>query len=77
MEIDTGASLSLISKTTYDKLLSSATLPPLKAKQIKLHTFTGEEIIVLGSISVTAQSETHTCTLPLVVVEGDGPSLIG
>ena len=26
---------------------------------------------------MTAQNETCTCTLPLLVVEGDGPSLIG
>ena len=77
MEIDTGASLSLISKATYDKLQSSATLPPLKSEQIKLRTYTGEEINVLGSVSVTARSETSTCTLPLLVVEGVGPSLIG
>ena len=77
MEIDTGASLTLISKATNDKLQSPTTLPPLKTEQIKLHTYTGEEIRVLGSISVTAQSETSTCTLPLMMVEGDGPSLIG
>ena len=77
MEIDTGASLSLISKATYDKLQSSAALPPLKTEQIKLRTYTGEEISVLGSISVTVQSETCTCTLPLLVVEGDDTSLIG
>ena len=61
----------------YDKLQSSAALPPLKTEQIKLRTYTGEEISVLGSISVTVQSETCTCTLPLLVVEGDSPSLIG
>ena len=77
MEIDTGASLSLISKATYDKLQSSATLPPLKSEQIKLHTYTGEEINVLGSVSVTARSETSTLTLPLLVAEGVGPRLIG
>ena len=76
MEIDTGASPSLISKITYDKLQSSATLLLLKAEQIKLRTYTGEEISVLGSMSLTAESETCTCTLPLVVVEGDSPSLV-
>ena len=60
----------------YDKMQSSATLPPLKSEQIKLHIYTGEEINVLGSVSVRAQTETCTCTLPLLVVEGDGPSLI-
>ena len=76
-KIDTRASLSLITKATYDKLQSSAALLPLKTEQIKLRTYTGEEISVLGLISVIAQSETCTCTLPLLVVEGDGQSLIG
>ena len=44
---------------------------------MKLRTYTGEEINILGSVSVTAQSDTCTCTLPLLVVDGDGPSLIG
>ena len=77
MEIDTGASLSLISKATFDKVQSSAILPPLKSEQIKLRAYTGEATSVLGSVSVTAQSKTCTCTLPLLVVEGGGPSLIG
>ena len=64
------ASLTLISKATYDKLQTSTTLPPLKTEQIKLRTYTGEDISVFGSISVTAQSETSTCTLPLLVMEG-------
>ena len=69
MEIDTGASVSFVSKATFDKLQSSATFPPLKPEQMKLRTYTGEKINVLGSISVTAQSGTCTCTLPLLVVE--------
>ena len=68
MVIDTGASLILISKATYDKLQSSTILPPLTTEQIKLRTYTGEEIRVLGSISVTAQSETSTCTLSLSLI---------
>ena len=77
MEIDTGASVSLISKSTFDKFQSSAAFPPLTNEQIKLCTYTGEEINVLGSISVTAKSENCTSTLPLLVVEGNGPSLMG
>jgi len=60
MKIDTGASVSLISKATFNKLQSFATFPPLKIEQIKLHTYTGEEIKVLGS--------TSAATLPLLIV---------
>ena len=77
MEIDTGSSVSLISKTVFDKLQSSVTLPALNTEQIKLRTYTGEEINVLESTTVTAQSGDHSATLPLLIVEGDGPSLIG
>ena len=77
MEIDTGASVSLISKNTFDKFQSSAAFPPLMNEQIKLRTYTGGEISVLGSISVTAKSENCTSILPLLVVEGNGPSLMG
>ena len=77
MEIDTGASVSLMSKTVFDKLQSLVTLPALKTEQIKLCTYTGEEINVLGSTTVTAQSGDHSTTLHLLIVEGDGPSLIG
>ena len=77
MEIDTGASVSLISKTTFDKLQPSAKFPQLESEQMKLRTYTGEEINVLGSVSVMARSDTCTCTLPLLVVDGDGSSLIG
>ena len=77
MEIDTGASVFLISKNTFDKFQFSAAFPPLINEQIKLCTYTGEEISVLGSISVTAKSENCTSTLPLLVVEGNGPSLMG
>ena len=59
---DTQKRRSLISKDTYDKMHSSATLPPLNSEQIKLHTYTDEEVNVLGSVSVTAQSEICTYT---------------
>ena len=75
--VDTGASVSLISQVAFDKLQSSVTLLPLKTEQIKLCTYTGEEIKVLGSTSVTVQSGEHSATLPLLVVKGNGPNLIG
>ena len=77
MEIDTRASVSLISKSTFDKFHSSRVFPSLTNEQIKLCTYTGEELNVLGSIPVTAENDDCTSTLPLLVVEGNGPSLMG
>ena len=45
MEVDSGASVSLISKDTYDKLWpSSATAPPIQKSNALLQTYTGEKL---------------------------------
>ena len=49
MEVDTGASLSIINESTYMSLIA---LPELKLTDVTLHTYTGETIIVLGSLEV-------------------------
>ena len=77
MEVDTGASLSLMSETTYKKLWESDTLPDLQQTAVKLRTYTGEEIGVLGCINVKVQSKEQEAHLPLLVVKGNGPSLLG
>ena len=57
VEVDTGASLSLISEMTYKKLWKSDALPELQQTAVKLRTYTGEEIGVLGCINVEVQSK--------------------
>ena len=74
MEVDTGASLSVISETTYKSLSS---VPPLQSTQAKLCTYTGESLGVLGSISVSVQHNQQQKQLSLLVVSGNGPSLLG
>ena len=77
MEVDTGASVSLISSVTFQKLWPAHSSPVLMATQTKLRTYTGEQIHVLGTISANVQFKTQQETLPLLVVDGDGPSLLG
>ena len=76
MEIDTGFSLSLISKATYDKLQSSATLLPLKSEQIKLHTYIGEDRCVRISFIDSPEWNLYLHLTP-AGGGGDAPSLIG
>ena len=53
MEVDTGASVSLISKDTYDKLWPDlTTAPPPQKFDILLRTYTGEHLDVVSSVSV-------------------------
>ena len=54
MEVDTGASLSIMSHQTYTSTWSKECLPPLKPTEAKLRTYTGERIDVLGAINADA-----------------------
>ena len=75
MELDTGAAVSIISDTTRiavfptDKLLHSS---------VNLKTYTGEAIQVVGELLVNVQyGQQEGKQLPLIVVKGDGPPLLG
>ena len=78
MELDTGASVSLISEVTYKELWMKQR-PLLRPTTIVLKTYTGEKIPLLGRIVVhvsTSQAR-KGLQLPLLVVKGNGPSLCG
>lgn len=77
MEVDTGASFSVISKDTYKKLWPSKKAPPLKSSDVQLQTYTGQPLPVLGKIYVDISYEKQCVGLSLVVVEGHSPSLFG
>ena len=74
MEIDTGACMSLISEQTAKWLFPKKDLKPSKAR---LTTYSGEPITSLGETDVDVSYGTQQATLPLIVVSGTGPSLLG
>ena len=76
MEVDTGASVSIMSEEKFQQFRgsTSVTLQPSKAK---LFTYTGEAIGVLGSTEVTVEHNQQVATLPLIVTKGTGPCLLG
>ena len=76
MEIDTGASASLISDSTYREELGG--LPALQPASILLRTYSGEKITVEGQIQVEVQvGESTPKLLNLLVVAGSGCNLLG
>ena len=75
--VDTGASVSIISEETYNRLWSPEDAPPLQESSVKLRTYSGEQIGVKGSTIVTVKYKDQTEQLPLVVANGSGPSLLG
>ena len=78
MEVDTGASVSLISERTFKThWRKEDKRPTLKRAAVKLSSYTGEAIKVIGAIDVAAGYQDQREKLRLIVVAGDGPSLLG
>ena len=74
MEIDTGAAVSIISKATYQNMFSEV---PLNTVPLRLRTYTGEHIPVVGEMITQVQYGSQAKELGLIVVQGEGPSLFG
>ena len=75
MEVDTGASVSIVSEQLFKKLRDQGvTLRPSGAR---LCTYTGETIDVVGAADVTVKYNGQVTTLPLIITSGTGPSLLG
>ena len=74
MELDTGASVSIISEKTWQEDFGA---PQLTKCAIKLRTYTGQNMKVRGQKLVRVKYGNQECQLPLLVVAGKGPSLFG
>ena len=57
MELDTGASLSIMSEEMFAKLHSNGKLPKLQNTETALRTYTGEEVKQRGSLNVMVSYE--------------------
>ena len=77
MEVDTGASVSLVSEATWKELQGANWRASLNQTSVRLRTYTGEDIPVLGQACVAVQSGDRAAQLPILVVAGNGPSLLG
>ena len=75
MELDTGAAVSIMSNTTRKAVFPRAKVQPCS---VNLRTYTGEVIKVVGELSVVVQhGHLEAKKIPLIIVEGDGPPLLG
>ena len=76
MELDTGASLTVINKSTYNKI-GAESVSPIKESKVKLKIYTGKCIPILGTINVHVQYDAQEEGLSLLVVDGGDPNLMG
>jgi len=73
MEVDTGVSVSLISKKLFDELWPGRRVQP---SSLHLRSYSNELIPVVGTVDVKVSYENQEVTMPLLVVEGDGSTLL-
>ncbi|CAC5392118.1 unnamed protein product [Mytilus coruscus] len=74
MEIDTGASVSIMSEDTYKEYKSKFRIEPTSAK---LQTYMGEQIPEIGRAIVNVNYKKESAKLPILIVKRKGPNLLG
>ena len=74
MELDTGAAVSIIAESQLKRILPRIKLQPSK---MKLKTYSGEKMAVVGEVPVEVQYAEQTELLSFVVVAQEGPPLLG
>ena len=74
MELDAGAGVNLISEKTWANKLNR---PDLQHSPSGLQSYPNKPLDVMGSCTVKVKIHGKTNMLPLVVVRGDGISLLG
>lgn len=72
-QIDTGAALTVMTQGQYEALFDS----PLRKSNTILKTYTGESVPVVGEKIVAVCHNGQDMNLPLLVVNGQGPPLLG
>ena len=77
MEVDRGASASIISYNTFMEGCPALQRLQLHQSHRKLRTYTGEELVLEGQLMVEVVYGDQRKELPLLVVVGRGPSLMG
>ena len=75
MEIDTGSGVSIVSEKIYKANLKTF---PLSKTDIRLKSYSGDAIEIIGQCEVPVKYRSEDQKLlPLQVVQGDRPSLVG
>lgn len=74
MQIDTGSRASIISNRVYKTFMKHL---PLRPSDKKFRTYTGQPVPMRGMTDVTVQCNGQTEKLPVYIVKGNYPALMG
>ena len=75
VELDTRESDTLINESTLHQIWPKQ--KPDVSKADLLRTYTGEMVPLLGTLKTTIKYKDQTSTLPVLIVKGQGPNIIG
>ncbi len=74
MEIDTGALRSIMCESLFRSIWPKR---KLQASKVKLQTYSKEPLNIVGALQVHVEYDGQTAQLTLIIVKGDGPTLLG
>ena len=77
MEVDTVATLSIMSYSTFRSTWPRDRTADLKDAEARLRTYTGEKITEKGALDMKVSYENQKAELTLTIVDGAGPTLLG
>ena len=77
MEIDTGSAVSIILELAYSNIFGTQISESLQETEAKLCTYSGELLPVKGKITCEVTYNGQVFSLPLIVLAGEGPTLLG
>ena len=72
-----GASVSIVGKEIFETFRKGGSILELQETPVRLQTYTGEAIPVLGVTRVPVEHNDQLLTLPLIVTSGNGTPLLG
>ena len=75
VEVDTGESGTLINESTFHQIWPKQ--KPDVSKADLLRTYTGEKVSLLGTVNATIKYQDQTTRLPVLIVKGQGPNILG
>ena len=71
MELDTGAAYSVITQITYQKIAQLRGVCDLEPSDLKLKSYSGQLIKLLGQLPVVVNYGEKQCELFVLVVDGE------
>ena len=77
MEIDTGASTTVVNEKTFHNLAHWESALKLNVVNTVLCTYTGEFVTVVGDCRLAVEYNGFKGSSPAVVISGEGPWLMG